>query len=109
MSQRALGDIAHPLRPPRIRFAGETFRVVDHDRGLRRQTREQDDVLAIPRLQHVEVDPHMRLEPTLAGEGRFTGCLDAAEDDGFHSVAPAAVRLVETTAAVRQRKRTPKG
>jgi transposase InsO family protein len=41
--------------------------------------------LPMPSTQHVEIDPDMRVRKVRLEQHRFTGCLDARENERFHS------------------------
>jgi hypothetical protein len=44
----------------------------------------EEDLLAISRLEHVQIYSDMSIEESLLKEGGLAGSLDADEEDGFH-------------------------
>src|SRR5688572_25366215 len=78
------GDVAGPL-------LGRRVGVVHDERLLRVEARGQQDRFAVAALEHVHVDPHVRVEQPLPAERTLAGPLDSAKNDRFH-VIPAGAR-----------------
>ncbi len=60
------------------------------------QTSAQQNLLPMPRFQHIQIEAQMRMEKPLLEKRGFASGLDADEDDGLHSfpsVATATNRL----------------
>src|SRR5688572_3745811 len=66
-------------------FLARRVGVVDHDRLLRRQAREQHDLLALARLEHVERHADVGVQEAPRVKRRLAGGGDAGEDDQFHA------------------------
>src|SRR5262245_18061948 len=74
-------EVDRPLGPCRVR-------VVHHEPLAGLDARRQETLLPVPGLQHVQVDPQVRVEEPILVEGRFAGPLEADEDHGFHGLNP---------------------
>src|SRR5882762_11729138 len=65
-------------------IARQGIGIVDHERLLCGQAGSQQKLLAMARLQHIQVDTHVGVKEAVAIEGGFSGALHSHKDYGLH-------------------------